>query len=210
MIIQPREINRDLVTRVDEATDPSYGCPPNNRMICNYLKYGIINLDKPSGPTSHEVVAWVKKILNIKRAGHGGTLDPMVTGVLPVGLEEATKVISVLLLSGKEYVCVMHLHGDISEGRVREVMNTFVGEIFQRPPLRSSVQRTIRSRKIYYLTDFEFKGRQILFKVSCQAGTYIRKLVYDIGEVLGPGAHMEELRRIRAGPFTENECMSTL
>ena len=210
MSVLPWEITRDLVVKVDEATNPSYGCPPESRPMRDYIKYGIINLDKPSGPSSHEVAAWVKKILGVKHAGHGGTLDPKVTGVLPVALEEATKVVGVFLLSGKEYVCVMRLHSDVAEEKVREVLGEFLGDILQRPPLRSSVQRSTRLRRIYYLTDFEFEGRRVLFRVGCQAGTYIRKLVYDVGEALGPGAHMEELRRTRAGSFTENEGLISL
>lgn len=130
--------------------------------------------------------------------------DPKVTGVLPVALEDATKVVQALLLSGKEYVCVMRLHGDVSKVRVKEVLKEFHGTIYQRPPVRSSVKRQLRVRTIYYLDLLETEGRNVLFKVGCEGGTYIRKLCYDIGEVLGCGAHMQELRRTRAGPFTED------
>lgn len=205
MKLVPWQIKRKLITKVEEETNPAYGLSPEKRSIKDHIKYGIINLDKPSGPTSHDVVAWVKKILNINHAGHGGTLDPKVTGVLPVTLEESTKISRVLLLSGKEYVCAMRLHSRISGELVKSVMNEFVGEIVQRPPIRSSVSRRHRKRTIYYLDDFEFKGKNVLFRVSCQSGTYIRKLCFDVGEALGSGAHMEELRRTRAGPFNENE-----
>lgn len=202
--------NREVIIINDNPPDPSYGCQPEYRPINDHIKYGIINLDKPSGPSSHEVVAWIKKILKIKHAGHGGTLDPRVTGVLPVALEESTKAVGVLLLSGKEYVCVMHLHGNCPEGAIRKVMKEFEGEMWQRPPLRSSVRRSVRVRRIYYIRDLEFEERRVLFRVGCQSGTYIRKLVHDIGEALGPGAHMEELRRTRTGPFTEDNNFSSL
>jgi H/ACA ribonucleoprotein complex subunit 4 len=202
--------DRDLIIISEVPPDPSYGCQPEYRPINDYIKYGIVNLDKPSGPSSHEVVAWIKNILKIKHAGHGGTLDPKVTGVLPVALEESTKAVGVLLLSGKEYVCVMHLHGDCSESAIRKVMKEFEGEVWQRPPLRSSVRRKVRVRRIYYIHDLEFGERRVLFRVGCQSGTYIRKLVHDIGEALGPGAHMEELRRTRTGPFTEDNNFSSL
>jgi H/ACA ribonucleoprotein complex subunit 4 len=133
-----------------------------------------------------------------------------VTGVLPVALEEATKVIQALLRAGKEYVGVMKLHGDVSEKQIREVFKEFQGKIYQRPPLRASVKRAIRVRTIYYLDALEIEGRNVLFRVGCEAGTYVRKLIYDIGRVLGCGAHMHELRRVRAGPFTEHEDMVTL
>lgn len=208
--ILPWQVERELITKVDEETDPAHGVAPENRGIREHITYGIINLDKPSGPTSHEVVAWVKRIIKLDRAGHCGTLDPRVTGVLPVALKEATKVSQVLLYSSKEYVCVMHLHSTMSSERVEDVLKEFVGEIYQRPPLRASVSRRLRIRTIYYLKDLEFLKNRVLFRVGCQAGTYIRKLCFDIGEALGSGAHMEELRRTRTGPFTEDENLVSL
>jgi H/ACA ribonucleoprotein complex subunit 4 len=127
-----------------------------------------------------------------------------VTGVLPITLEESRKIVQALLYSGKEYICVMKLHGDVDQDKVKAVLKEFEDTIYQRPPLRASVKRQLRTRKIYYLNFLEMEGRNVLFKVGCEGGTYIRKLCYDIGEVLGCGAHMQELRRTRAGPFVEN------
>src|SRR6266571_9030405 len=132
----------------------------------------------------------------------------MVTGVLPLALEDATKTIQAFLLTGKEYVCLMALHGDVEEKKIQAVLEEFVGDILQRPPVRAAVRRDVRKRRIYYIRDVEIDGREVLFRVGCQAGTYIRKLVYDVGEVLGVGAHMRELRRTRAGSFTEEESFS--
>jgi H/ACA ribonucleoprotein complex subunit 4 len=126
-----------------------------------------------------------------------------VTGVLPITLEDSTKVVQALLHSGKEYVCVMRLHSDVKEEPVRNVLAQFEDVIYQRPPLRSSVKRQLRTRRIYFLELLEMAGRNVLFKVGCEGGTYIRKLCFDVGEVLGCGAHMQELRRTRAGPFVE-------
>jgi len=133
-----------------------------------------------------------------------------VTGVLPIALEEATKTIHVLLESGKEYVCVMRLHSDVPEDRVKEVLAEFQGKIYQRPPARASVKRRVRVRNVYYIDVLEVDGKDVLFRIGCQAGTYIRKICHDIGEVLGCGAHMQELRRTRSGPFTEDENSVTL
>jgi len=141
--------------------------------------------------------------MQLSAIGHGGTLDPKVTGVLPVTLEDSTRIVQALLYSGKEYVCVMKLHGDAEEARVRTVLREFEDEIYQRPPLRSSVKRQIRTRRIYYIEYLEMAGRNVLFRVGCEGGTYIRKLCFDVGEVIGVGAHMQELRRTRAGPFNE-------
>jgi len=128
-----------------------------------------------------------------------------VTGVLPITLGDSTKIVQALLHSGKEYVCVMKLHGDAEEERIRKVLGEFEDEIYQRPPLRASVKRQLRTRRVYYVDFMEMEGRNVLFKVGCEGGTYIRKLCYDIGEILGCGAHMQELRRTRAGPFVENK-----
>jgi len=202
--VPPWEPTRELLTKTEGTTDPTYGHKPFERPAVEYIRYGVINLDKPAGPTSHEVAAWTKKIMHLTRIGHGGTLDPKVTGVLPVTLEDSTKIVQALLHSGKEYVCVMKLHGDAKETRVKNVLEEFQDLLYQRPPLRSSVKRQLRTRRVYYIDFMEMDGRNVLFKVGCEGGTYIRKLCYDIGEILGCGAHMQELRRTRAGPFVEN------
>jgi H/ACA ribonucleoprotein complex subunit 4 len=200
----PWETKRELRIKAEDTTDPKHGYKPSERPAAEYIRYGVINLDKPAGPTSHEVAAWTKKIMHLKSIGHGGTLDPKVTGVLPITLEDSTKMVQALLHSGKEYVCVMKLHGDSEEERVRKILEEFQDLIYQRPPLRASVKRQLRTRRIYYIDFIEMEGRNVLFKVGCEGGTYIRKLCYDIGEILGVGAHMQELRRTRAGPFAEN------
>ena len=205
----PWMIKRELLTKAEDTTNPKYGHAPAERPAADFIRYGTINLDKPAGPTSHEVAAWVKKIMKLSNIGHGGTLDPKVTGVLPITLEDATKVVQAFLYSGKEYVCVMKLHGDTDEAQIKHVLSEFEDEIFQRPPLRSSVKRQLRTRRIYYIDYLETdgrNGRNVLFIVGCEAGTYIRKLCFDVGEVLGVGAHMQELRRTRSGPFTERDA----
>lgn len=133
-----------------------------------------------------------------------------MTGVLPIALEESTKTLQIVLAGGKEYVGVMKLHGNVNYEKIIKVFKEFTGRIYQRPPLRASVKRRIRIREIYYSKVLEVKDRNVLFKIGCQSGTYIRKIIHDIGEVLGCGAHMSELRRIRAGPYTENANLVTL
>jgi H/ACA ribonucleoprotein complex subunit 4 len=208
--LPPWENKRELRIKAEGTTDPKHGCPPSERPVADYIRYGVINLDKPAGPTSHEVAAWTKKILHLTHIGHGGTLDPNVTGVLPITLEDATKIVQALLNSGKEYICVMKLHGNVEEPRVKAVLTEFEDLIYQRPPLRASVKRQLRTRRIYYIDYLEKAGRNVLFKVGCEGGTYIRKLCFDIGEILGVGAHMQELRRTRAGSFTETAGIATL
>ncbi len=204
------ERSEEFLVKSDERSSPNHGWVPLERPIKEYLSTGVINLDKPPGPSSHEVVAWVKRLLSVDRSGHGGTLDPKVSGVLPVTLGRATRIIAFLMRSGKEYVCLMELHGEVAEERLTAAIKEFVGPVYQLPPVRSAVKRALRIRTIYSIDVIESSGKFVLMRVSCEAGTYIRKLCHDIGEVLGCGAHMRELRRTRAGPFSENEGIHTL
>ncbi|MGC8571156.1 MAG: RNA-guided pseudouridylation complex pseudouridine synthase subunit Cbf5 [Caldivirga sp.] len=199
---------RVVKVKVNEDTDPRYGVNPYERRIEEYINYGFIILDKPRGPTSSEVVAWVKKMLNISRAGHSGTLDPGVSGVLPIALGDSTKVLQGIGNVDKEYVGVMLLHSMVDQERVKAVFREFTGKIYQRPPLKSAVKRRIRVKTIYSLDIMEFDGRYVLFKADVESGTYIRKLCYDIGEVLGVGASMRELRRTRVGCFREENAVN--
>jgi H/ACA ribonucleoprotein complex subunit 4 len=194
----------------EEETDPEHGWSPSARPAEILLEYGLIALDKPRGPTSHEVVAWVRKMLGVERAGHSGTLDPPVSGLLPVGINSATKALSLLLLFPKEYWAVMRLHSSVPRSRLEGVLKEFTAEIFQRPPQRSSVKREVRSRTIYELELAESAGNLHLVRCLCQSGTYVRKLVYDIGEVLSVGATMVELRRTKVGPLREEDGFATL
>jgi predicted RNA-binding protein (TIGR00451 family) len=146
------------------------------RPIAELLDYGIINIDKPKGPTSHQVADFVQKILKIPKSGHSGTLDPGVTGSLPIAINKATRIVQALLIAGKEYVCVMHIHKEIEEKKIKKVLKDFTGKITQLPPVKSAVVRQERERSIYYIDLLEIEGQDVLFKVGCQAGTYIRKL----------------------------------
>ncbi len=199
---------RKRLIKVTAKTNSHYGKAPGERTVRELLKNGFINLDKPAGPTSHQVVSWVKEILEIEKAGHGGTLDPAVTGVLPVALGDAARALQVLLVAGKEYVALMKLHKHVEEKKIREVCKSFVGEISQMPPLRSAVKRVRRTREVYYLEVLEVHDTEVLFRVGCEAGTYIRTLCVDIGKKLGCGAQLAELRRTRVGNITEETVVT--
>lgn len=193
----------NLIRLDDDVTSEKYGYYPSSRPISSLLDYGLILLDKPPGPTSHEVVAWVKRIVGISKAGHSGTLDPGATGLLPIGLGEGTKALSILLFGPKEYYALARLHDHISDDKLDTVIAQFVGEIYQRPPQRSSVKRATRIRTVYEIEKLERYERLILMRILSQSGTYIRKIVYDIGEILGTGATMVELRRTQVSNLSE-------
>lgn len=199
-----------LVSITEETSSGTHGYEPEKRPIDVYLNYGLIPLDKTRGPTSHEVVSWVRRLIGTDNAGHSGTLDPGVSGLLPIGLGRATKALSLYLLFPKEYIAVMRIHSSVARERVDVVLKEFTAEIFQKPPQRSAVKRQVRSRTIYEMEVLEQEGNLYLVRVLCEAGTYIRKLVYDVGEVLGVGATMVELRRTKVGPLTEEKGFVTL
>ncbi len=184
------------------------GKRPQDRTVEELLEAGVINMDKPMGPTSHQATAWVREILQTEKIGHGGTLDPKVSGVLPIATGRAVRALNLVLRSDKEYVCLMRLHRDRKEEDVRRVIGTFMGRIYQTPPVRSAVKRQMRIRTVHRLDILEIKGRDVLFRVECDAGTYIRTLCVDIGDALGVGASMEDLRRVRSGNMGEDRSVT--
>lgn len=187
-----------------DITNDSYGTYYDKRSVEQLLNYGLILLDKPNGPTSHETVAWVKKILGVAKAGHSGTLDPQVSGILPIGIGEATKALIVLLRGPKEYHALGRLHSLPAKEKLSDVIKLFTAKIYQKPPQRSSVSRQTRVRNVYEIEIVEQKERLLLLRILCEAGTYVRKIFYDMGEILGSGATMIELRRTRVGQFNED------
>ena len=195
---------------VKKKVEGEFGISPEEKTTETLLKYGIINIDKLKGPTSHQTADYVKKIIPVKKAGHSGTLDPAVTGVQPIAIGRATRITHFFLTAPKEYICLMYLHKNVEEKVFRETITKFVGKIQQLPPIKTAVKRQVRTREIYDFEILEIKDRDVLFRVKCQAGTYIRKLCHDIGQELNTGAHMVELRRTQAGPFGEEDNLVTL
>lgn len=193
---------------IESGIISEYGSNPYNRSMKEHLKYGMLILDKHAGPTSHEIVAIVKRILNVEKAGHSGTLDPNVTGVLPIGLNESTKILHTLLLAPKHYVCILRSAEPIEFDKWKALSANFNGLIYQVPPLKSNVVKALRKRRIYDITSLEVLDNEYLFEVSCQAGTYIRTLCIDMGKAIGTSSYMKELRRIQSGPFKENHCLT--
>ncbi|KAL6043814.1 centromere/microtubule-binding protein cbf5 [Balamuthia mandrillaris] len=202
-----------LHMRTGHYTPIPSGCSPLKRPLDDYVRYGVINLDKPANPSSHEVVAWVKRILRVEKTGHSGTLDPKVTGCLLVCIQRATRLVKSQQNAGKEYVCIVRLHDAIKdETELTRAIEKLTGALFQRPPLISAVKRRLRVRTIYKSKLFEFdKDRHLgVFWVDCEAGTYLRTLCVHLGLILGVGGHMQELRRVRSGLLTEHDNMVTM
>ncbi|KAF2430364.1 putative rRNA pseudouridine synthase [Tothia fuscella] len=204
----------NLLVRTGHFTPIPAGCTPLKRDIKQYVSSGVINLDKPSNPSSHEVVAWIKRILRCEKTGHSGTLDPKVTGCLIVCIDRATRLVKSQQGAGKEYVAVVRFHDKLPGGQAQlsRALECLTGALFQRPPLISAVKRQLRVRTIHSQKLFEFDNDRHLavFHISCEAGTYIRTLCVHLGLLLGTGAHMQELRRVRSGAMSEENEMVTL
>jgi tRNA pseudouridine55 synthase len=191
--------------------------PPADRSPAELLAFGVVNLDKPPGPSAHQVSAWVRNAAADAvgpddyagewAAAHAGTLDPKVTGCLPVLLGDATRLAQVFLEGAKEYVAVLELQDDPPRD-IDAVVDSFEGDLYQKPPRKSAVARRLRTREIYGLDLLEVRDRQALLRIRCESGTYVRKLCHDLGLALGIGAHMGDLRRTGTDPFDDRDLHS--
>ena len=175
--------------------------------IEDLLKFSIINIDKPTGPTSFSISNFIRKSLNLNKTSHFGTLDPQVTGVLPIALSRACRLNEYFIHKDKTYVGIMRLHKEVSDENLKEVIKKFIGKIQQLPPVRSRVKRVVREREVKFFNIIEIDDKDVLFETQVQAGTYIRKICDDIGKEIG-GAHMLELRRTKASIFQEETSIN--
>ena len=204
---------------------------------------GIINVYKEKGYTSHDVVAKLRGILKMKRIGHTGTLDPDAEGVLVVCIGKGTKLVDMITDKDKSYKAVLKLgittdtqdmSGNIIEkkevsvdrARVEEVINSFIGEISQLPPMYSAIK--VGGKKLYEyarqgmeiereprrveikdikILDYNESEHEVTVLVDCSKGTYIRTLLHDIGQALACGGAMKELTRIRVGSFSIDNAL---
>ncbi|EHY65272.1 rRNA pseudouridine synthase [Nematocida ausubeli] len=200
----------DMNIKSLKYTPTSYGYSPLERPLNIYLEYGVINLDKPCNPSSHEIVSWIKNILRCEKTGHSGTLDPMVSGCLPVCLNKATRIAKCQQDAGKEYVGVVKFDEGITKEMFIKTLNLYVGPLLQRPPEQCAVKRNLRIRKVIeveYL-DFDEEKQLGMFRVACEAGTYIRSLCTHLGLHMGVKSEMVDLRRTRSGAVHEDSLVT--
>ncbi len=203
---------------------------------------GILIINKPKGYTSHDVVNVVRKTLNTKKVGHTGTLDPNATGVLPILVGQATKVSKYLIEHDKTYIATIKLGEkkstgdsegetieqksvptDLNKEQVQEILNQFLGEQQQIPPIYSAIkingkkayeyarenkkiELEPREIEIYNINILSLDNNEITFEVECSKGTYIRTLCEDISEKLGTVGFMKELKRTKVNMFEIEEA----
>lgn len=194
--------------KISDTYSSPYGNSPNQRTVEQLLESSVIIINKQAGPSSHQVAAWLRDSFEVDLTGHGGTLDPNVTGVLPISIGKASKVIKVMQESPKEYICLMKHLAPQKESKVLEMFKKFTGPIYQIPPFQAAVKRELRIRRIYEIEMLEHTSKKSLFRVLCEGGTYIRNLCEDVGSALGSGGYMEQLIRTKSGPFEMKDSLT--
>ena len=199
-------MNSRIVIDESPAKSSRHGNFPSERGLKALMEAGVILVDKPPGPSSHQLASWARDILGLKRLGHGGTLDPFATGALTLLLGKATRLTEVVLSGNKTYIAVLKIDSSISSRQVEEVLERFSGEIYNVPPLESAVKIRVRTRTIQEIKLLESDQEDGLHtvSVSCQAGTYIRTLARDIGLMLGTPCVLSELHRHSTGSFEQS------
>lgn len=192
----------------DEAkTDDAIGTYPDQKTIEQRLESGFFLLDKGAGPTSHQVAAWVRDMLKLPRLGHGGTLDPFATGVLPLMSGKAMRLTKQILEHNKTYIAVFQFKNDVDQEALGEVMEQLTGRIYNVPPEISAVRVQVRTRKILDFTLLDQSAKRIVARIRCEAGTYIRTMARDMGLLLDQPVMLKELRREDSGRFDLKDCV---
>ena len=195
----------EIIFDKKSTTNLKFGGPQSKRSLDELLNSGILLVKKPRGPTSHQLTAWVREILGIKKIGHGGTLDPMATGLLTILCGRATRLTDIILKGDKRYISVIRFGRDIDSKELEVILSNLSGEIYNVPPKESAVKVQVRTRiiKSLNLIDYDQSARTAVIEISCVAGTYIRTLTRDIGLLLDTSCEMLELHRDRTSIFDE-------
>lgn len=197
-----------LILDENATTDPKYGGNPADRTIESLLDAGVILVDKPRGPTSHQLTAWAREMLGIQRLGHGGTLDPFATGLLTMLCGKATRLTEMVLTGDKRYLALLRFGRDVTEEELSNITDSLTGEIYNVPPLESAVKVRVRTRIIhdFSLIESEDENRLAALTITCNAGTYIRTLARDIGLLLDTNCELLELHRDQTGSFDQSHA----
>ena len=192
----------------DVSKPSNHGLNPEELSIEQRLASGFILLDKPPGPTSHQIASWVRDLLGLERLGHGGTLDPFATGVLPLMAGKSMKLTKGILKTDKTYIAVLKFAQETNIDSLNEVIDKLTGRIYNVPPEISAVKVQVRTRKIYKFELIENNSKQAIVRIFCEAGTYIRTIARDMGLLLGYNVELKELRRENSGRFNLTDCVT--
>lgn len=195
---------------LDESptTDAAFGTAPDDRTLEQRLASGFILVDKPAGPTSHQLAAWARDLLGLERLGHGGTLDPFATGVLPLMSGRCMKITNKILKHQKTYIAVFRFRTMPDLEALNATMATLTGRIYNVPPEVSAVKVQVRTRTIHSFELLDTEGHDAVARITCDAGTYIRTMARDMGLLLNTPVALKELRRESSGMFDLNHCIT--
>jgi len=197
-----------IILDSEAKTDDEIGKIPDMRTVEERLEAGFILLDKAAGPSSHQVASWARDMFGLERLGHGGTLDPFATGVLPLMAGKSMKLTKKILTHNKTYICVFRFASEPDSKMLEEVMSNMTGRVFNVPPEISAVKIQVRSRRIFKFEKLDFKNNQMVARVECEAGTYIRTMARDMGLLLNMKVELKELRREVSGIFKLEDCVT--
>ncbi|MCS5533137.1 MAG: RNA-guided pseudouridylation complex pseudouridine synthase subunit Cbf5 [Candidatus Poseidoniaceae archaeon] len=197
-----------IILDSEAKTDAAVGKIPDMRSVEERLNSGFILLDKPAGPSSHQVASWARDMFGLERLGHGGTLDPFATGVLPLMAGKSMKLTKKILTHNKTYICVFRFASEPDADALDEVITKMTGRIFNVPPEISAVKIQVRSRRIFKFEKLDIKNSQMVARIECEAGTYIRTMARDMGLLLGMKVELKELRRETSGIFSLDDCVT--
>lgn len=197
-----------LILDTKAETNNAIGGHPDSRTVEQRLASGFILLDKPAGPTSHQVASWVRDLFGLERLGHGGTLDPFATGVLPLLAGKSMKVTKKVLTHKKTYIAIFRCAEDPDADALASAMKRLTGRVYNVPPEISAVKVQVRTRKISTFDMIERNGKDFLTRIECEAGTYVRTMARDLGLMLGYKVELKELRREKSGRFELSKCVT--
>lgn len=190
------------------TTSEDYGCAPENRTIEKLLESGFILLDKAPGPSSHQVAAWARDLLGLEKLGHGGTLDPFATGLLPLLAGKSMRLTGKILTHDKSYIALFKLAQEVDLDDIKSAMSNLRGTVYNVPPEISAVRVQVRTRKISKFNILDYQDNLLLTEIECEAGTYVRTMARDLGLLLGINIELKELRRPSSGSFSLSQSVT--
>ena len=197
-----------IILDKDAKTSPSHGTKPEERDIDQLLESCFILLDKSPGPSSHQVSAWARDMMGLEKLGHGGTLDPFASGLLPLLSGKAMRLTGKILTHDKSYLALFKFGKSLEREDIEEKMSMLTGKVYNVPPEISAVRVQVRTRKISKFEILDFDGNSLLTHIDCEAGTYVRTMARDLGLLLDTPVDLKELRRPTSGEFSLSQSIT--
>lgn len=197
-----------IILEKDAKTSPDHGTIPGERTIEQLLESCFILLDKSPGPSSHQVSAWARDMMGLEKLGHGGTLDPFASGLLPLLSGKAMRLTGKILTHDKSYLALFKFGKELERNEIEEKMAMLKGKVYNVPPEISAVRVQVRTRKISKFDILDFDGASLLTHIECEAGTYVRTMARDLGLLLDTPVELKELRRPTSGEFSLNQSIT--